>query len=700
MELSDFARKILYGERLEDKLQSPPSFEDDTRSSPLTQPPLFPGRPPELARIGKAIFPKEDKLKDPKVRAQVLHFFANHELLALELMALMLLKFPDAPAAFRAGIARTMQEEQNHMRLYLKAMRELGMEFGEQPLSAYFWNALKTMRDPMEFIVQMSLTFEQANLDYALYFRDRVAAQNDAETARVLDQVYREEIGHVRHGLTWFNRWRPNPEHESDWQAYLRLLPPPMTPRRARGLGFAAQARREAGLSETFIREMEVHSGSRGRPPVVWLYNASCEAEIARGKPGFTPSETVRRLSEDLEHVPMFLANEGDILLVKNSPSPEWLKSLQELGMDLPVFHTSEPSRIPDPKLSGLEPWGWSPESFEKLKPLTPRLIDTATANGPYCRALFQKSSYAETGIGQFFRKDWSAAFLREWLIRHPDAQKHFGDLDWVGQAVESTETAVMACEKLLAKNLRVLLKAPLSTSGQSQKRVNSREDLTPNCLGWIRNTIEAQGQILVEPLLDKICDLSMQIEVSADGVSLLPVRRFLVGAQHEYLGTLLGSKFPGFTSDQQRFQSECRKEWNQLARDLGEMLRTHGYQGPAGLDALLWKTPAGELRLKPLVELNPRWTMGRVALALERWVRPGETAAWLFLPPSALERLKAFPPHFESTAAGQRLVSGAWITRDLTRAPQHVVTALITAETLRQISDLVPAPVNQVWVG
>ena len=54
---------------------------------------------------------------------RLLHFFANHELLATELMALVLLKFPDAPAAFRKGVLETLKDEQEHTRLYIERMK-------------------------------------------------------------------------------------------------------------------------------------------------------------------------------------------------------------------------------------------------------------------------------------------------------------------------------------------------------------------------------------------------------------------------------------------------------------------------------------------------------------------------------------------------------------------------------------------------
>ena len=291
MQLEEIARTILFGDRWEDKLHFDLKFEDEPSKSPLLELPRFPGRPAALARIGKAEFPAVKELEVDSARGRLLHFFANHELLAMELMALMLLRFPDAPKEFRSGMARTIHEEQNHLKLYVDRMKELGVGFGELPVSDYFWNALKGMASPLEFVTQMSLTLEQANLDFSLYYQQQTALFGDAQTAAI-ERVYREEIGHVRQRLAWFKRWT---EGENDWDAYLRLLSPPMTPRRAKGVFFSEEARRQAGFSERFIRELEVYiSVQRGARRYTGFSIRNVMRRSLEGKPGHTPGETVR----------------------------------------------------------------------------------------------------------------------------------------------------------------------------------------------------------------------------------------------------------------------------------------------------------------------------------------------------------------------------------------------------------------------
>jgi uncharacterized ferritin-like protein (DUF455 family) len=643
MRLEEFAQNILYATTLEDKLalvELEAPRPDSPLSAALTEAPSFPGRPATLARPGKAEFPSLQRLIDPVARGEVLHFFANHELLAMELMALVLLRFPEAPVEFRMGVARTIQEEQSHLRLYLQRMRELGVDFGDLPVSDYFWNALSGMRSPLDFVVQMSLTFEQANLDYSHFYMEAVRQVGDEATGAILERVFREEIGHVKHGVTWFNRWRESPtqgiEGETDWQAYQRLLPSPMTPRRAKGLGFCAEARREAGLSETFIRELRLHSGSRGRPPTVWLYNPHCDSEIARGRPGFTANAGARGLSRDLSAIPLFLAREADLVLVERRPRTEWLESLARAGFEIPELVPLDGSEIARavtaraPKLGGIEPWGWSPDMLAEFRPLRSRLVSVAGGNAQWCEGVLARERFEETGFAPLFSKAWSARFLKSWLEAHPQAQTFFGESGLVGTPLENWTSCVERVREILDEGSVTLAKAPYGTSGMQVREIRSLSELEGPLGGWIRRTLARQGEIVIEHRLDKILDLSIQLEVPR---KRLEIRRFIIDGRHAYKGTMLGTRRPGFSAESARFLHEVTPAWESLLKDLATRLNDEGYQGPAGVDALLWRSQTGGLRMKPLVELNPRWTMGRVALELEKRLAPGVNALWLFLP-------------------------------------------------------------------
>src|SRR5882724_3342490 len=371
MELREFAERVLFATTLEEKLLRPADITDE-KPGPAFATPAAPGRPKELRfkATGEArdSFPGTKNLEKESERGRLLHFFANHELLATELMALVLLKFPEAPAAFRKGVYQTLRDEQEHTQLYLERMKECGVHFGDLPVSGYFWRSVSVMENPMDYVSSLCLTFEQANLDFARHFAQGFATVGDDATAQLLDKIYRDEIGHVAYGLKWFRRWK-NPS-ESDWEAFCRTLKFPLSPQRAKGLSLNVEGRRAAGLDSQFIAELNVYSQSKGRTPSVFVFNPFAEGHIAEGKT-FNANKHQLQLARDLENLPQFLCRQDDLVLVNKKPSVEFLSSVKQAGFALPEFIATESMiGLRSRKLGQLRPWAWGPDSFELLKPL------------------------------------------------------------------------------------------------------------------------------------------------------------------------------------------------------------------------------------------------------------------------------------------------------------------------------------------
>lgn len=608
MELKDFAERLLIGKTLADKLLSPDLLLDEQAGgSPLL--PDEPGRPDALAlpRRGsgaKIPMPSLLDLDRPEVRGRILHQFANHELLALELMALALLKFPDAPAKFRRGLAATIAEEQKHMRLYMERMNHYGVRFGEVPVSRFFWDAVSGMPSPLAFVAQMSLTLEQANLDFSLHYRDLFTRLGDLETAAVLDTVYQEEIGHVRLGLAWFNRWR-DPE-QSEWNAYVAALPPPLTPGRAKGLGYSAEARRAAGLSEGFIAELAVHNQSKGRPSDVYYFNPGCEDEVADGRGSVTLPRHLAALQGDLASVLLFVANPTDVVIVPRRPATEFLATLVGAGFELPqiVEDASVRTILADRRLGRFLAWGRSPAAdFHRQKM---RLNCRDTSPPP-----------ADLGI---FAKTWSVQVHRD---LSPETCNSY-----ICRTLAELETALQQVTALQ----RAVIKAPLGSSGRHMHQVTAA-GLTPPQRAWSMRILAEQGAVVVEPWLNKILDLSVQIEAGAKD-PILGLTRFVTDRRGQYAGHLLGRKFDDLAPEDRRIVHTAGffEHLYEVGRGVAQALAKAGYTGAAGIDALVHRGDDGLLRLRPIVEINTRFTMGRVALALDEHLNRGCRAAWRHL--------------------------------------------------------------------
>ncbi len=252
MELREWAERILSADTLEEKLLEPGYWTDETPGSPLFW--NEPSRPPSMQfrrHSRKEVLPSFAELAHPDKRAICLHRFAGHELLAVEIMAYALLAFPQTPRSFRLGIAYTLKEEQEHVRLYIKRLEALGLKFGDLPLYRHFWNSTPYLKNPVQYVSVMSLTFEMANLDFAPIYGAHFASHGDSASSQLMTRILDDEIGHVSFGWNWLKKWKQ--EGEDLWQMWTRALPPKMEIKRARGPQFFAEHRKEAGISEDWI---------------------------------------------------------------------------------------------------------------------------------------------------------------------------------------------------------------------------------------------------------------------------------------------------------------------------------------------------------------------------------------------------------------------------------------------------------------
>ena len=141
MNIDEYAKRLLLSKKLEDKLLSPNVVSSFNKFDAVERP-IVPAREDNLTfRKEQTKFPKVGTLHIPERRAVALHFFANHELLAIEMMAASILCLPtrhDDDLKAKKGLLSTIADEQKHFLLYKKRMESLGLGFGEVSLNSYY----------------------------------------------------------------------------------------------------------------------------------------------------------------------------------------------------------------------------------------------------------------------------------------------------------------------------------------------------------------------------------------------------------------------------------------------------------------------------------------------------------------------------------------------------------------------------------
>lgn len=221
-----------------------------------------PGRPPEWRVTSRSpSAPRPGGLRDPAARSRILHTFVHHELQAAELFAWAVLAFVDAPREFRAGLVRLCEEELAHLSLYRALLRRGGRDFGDEPVRDWFWQRVPTCATSTSFVALQGLGLEGANLEHSARYAAAFRAAGDEEGARVLEQVERDEIGHVAFAAHWFERFTGAPLHYDTWRA---ALPAPLTPAVLQGRPLNRAARRSAGLDDAFLARLESEPLARG----------------------------------------------------------------------------------------------------------------------------------------------------------------------------------------------------------------------------------------------------------------------------------------------------------------------------------------------------------------------------------------------------------------------------------------------------
>jgi len=257
VELRQFAEQILLSDDLRQKLHRPDALTDEAPGPPRRiETPVRPADLQFAPRRTAPAMPKGQAFGDPAKRAIAHHIMANHELQALEVMAMVLLAFPEAPAEFRQGLATIMFDEQRHTRLHANRAEQLGLRFGELPVNSYIWKKATEYASVLEYVAGLPLVFESANLDHTVEFEQYFLAVGDQRGADIMKAIHLDEIQHVEFGITWLRQFKP--EDQSDFDAWAAALHWPVRPGNARGTEFQSEARQSAGLDQDFIDQLKI----------------------------------------------------------------------------------------------------------------------------------------------------------------------------------------------------------------------------------------------------------------------------------------------------------------------------------------------------------------------------------------------------------------------------------------------------------
>lgn len=311
----------------------------------------------------------------------------------------------------------------------------------------------------------------------------------------------------------------------------------------------------------------------------LWLMNADFEAELASAT--YRRRPTIDRRNRRLAPTLLWLARAGDALSLEAPWTDAERAAADERGVAL---------QLPGSDAGGqsLEPWGWTPSVVG-----AGRSIGASLAHPPL------------DVVALVNGKPFSHALERELGIVTP------------GAALASTvhELDAMAARACPGSDDKWVVKAPFGFAARERVLGRGPRLDPPSSLWASRRLARGDGPLLFEPWLDVRSEYGVQLDVAPSGeVSLRGISRMTTNGAGATTGFTLGAPC----------DAGIVRELETVARTVGRRLAAEGYWGPAGVDALEHANG-----LRPLLEINARHTMGRVALEVERGDGRASRRSW-----------------------------------------------------------------------
>lgn len=315
----------------------------------------------------------------------------------------------------------------------------------------------------------------------------------------------------------------------------------------------------------------------------IYLFNPENDMALANFTPYYKAPSEIIRMANDLSVLPAWYAPEGSTIKVDSlSRVSLWREQCPASDFLPDVIWSAEWENMP------YKPWGWSPSLLYTLR--------KAGVNDSFLLSDMQ--------MGQI-----RVLSGRQCCVKILES---FSRMDGLcGKAM--TCNSMTQVKKYITSLERCVLKAPWSGSGRGIMYVPSKE-WNDSAEGWVSRVLRVQGEIMVEPLYNKVCDFAMEFYADGNGsVSFVGYSLFDTDAHGNYKGNFLLSdgqikKILSQYIPDEVFDNVCRTMEGSLASLLNK-----DYCGFLGVDMMICLED-GRYLLHPCVEINLRMNMGVVS--------------------------------------------------------------------------------------
>lgn len=331
----------------------------------------------------------------------------------------------------------------------------------------------------------------------------------------------------------------------------------------------------------------------------LFIFNPDNDLALANGDANFVASRQVKKMTFDLELLPVWYAEEYSSVLVSSAGMGSYIQE-QPLKV-LPGIRVLDKEQITGENITGVNPWGWNPMLIKYL----------------HACGISETILPTELQINRI-RRYAHRSFSVELLTGLVDS----GFLCGSAKCLYSVEEVKAFVEKTPGS----LLKAPWSGSGKGLFWAEG--EFTYLMDRWVRNVLEKQQCVIAETVYDKIEDFAIEFYSDGNGsVHFAGYSLFQTDKRGAYKRNLLDTderihnRISGYVSANVLSSVRDRLE-KYLSASVGIF-----YKGYLGVDMMVCRfDEKPNCRIHPCVEINLRMSMGMVSrLIYDRFVLPGE---------------------------------------------------------------------------
>ena len=317
----------------------------------------------------------------------------------------------------------------------------------------------------------------------------------------------------------------------------------------------------------------------------VYLFNPEHDLALAHGAHNYTAPPFARQLRHDLRLLPAWIAPAGALIAVPDDAPLDkdrvWLRDHHLDVIPVPI------NQLADLGLCRIHPWGWDAALRYQL---------------------------LQAGVSP----DWLPTDEQlDWIRRLSHRRMSIAVHQALGGSFSPCPVELNTRDDVVAfmnQYPGCYLKIPWSGSGKGIYRVIDPQG-DQHVHHWIEGALRRQGSLLCEVGLDKDQDFAIECDCCG-GKTVLTGYSVFDSDFHSQFGT--GRVAP--MEELHRFLLEKYPALDEVVdnvlKAIDGVIAPH-YDGPLGIDMMLYKKEDGTVELNPCVEINLRMTMGMVTAAM-----------------------------------------------------------------------------------